>query len=75
MLLTMSLTTGSAISTLQVNRDGFVASPYLNNWAHPGSALADAVEDASILFSGDSPIFSQPKGNVQPPPPPARLAG
>lgn len=57
-----------------VNADGFVNSLYLRDWQAPPNVLADAVEDASILFSSESPVFSKPRAAAgqQPPPPTAR---
>lgn len=55
-----------------VDASGVVTSQYIQQWVFPRSNLVELVQNLSLLFGQDPPLYSRPSApvNVRPPPPP-----
>lgn len=56
-----------------VDASGMVSSQYIHHWVFPRSNLVELVQNLSLLFGQDPPLYSRPAVpvNVRPPPPQA----
>lgn len=56
-----------------VDASGMVSSQYIHQWVFPRSNLVELVQNLSLLFGQDPPLYSRPAPpvNVRPPPPQA----
>ncbi|KAJ7284248.1 hypothetical protein O6H91_16G050800 [Diphasiastrum complanatum] len=59
-----------------VDASGMVSAPYLQQWLYPLSNLVELVQNLSLLFGQDPPLYSRPASvPTWPPPPPQPFQG